>query len=165
MFFRISLEIETFHCQLSGGRNSVLTRLKAVLGPTPATAFFRPGLIVSRLRQVGQSASVVRPPCQPVSTVTDHGGLVSAAPDRLCRAELRVEGPLGTWTARFASPIFDEPAGLLWDTPGLIVVKYGFVVYGLDSRTGSLRWGRFIYCPQIAQRCPIRARLPLPILR
>ena len=28
-------------------------------------------------------------------TLTDHGSLVSADPDRLCRAELRVEGPLG----------------------------------------------------------------------
>src|ERR1051325_1900627 len=77
VFFITSREIERFHCQLSGGRKSVVAALKAVLGPTPATAFFRPGLIVSRLRQVGQSASVVRPPCQPVSTVTDHGGFVA----------------------------------------------------------------------------------------
>jgi hypothetical protein len=68
--------------------------------------------------------------------------LISAHPDRLCRAELRVEGPIGAWTARFASPIFDEPRGRLWDTTGLLLVKYGFVVYGLVGRTGDLRWWR-----------------------
>jgi hypothetical protein len=72
--------------------------------------------------------------------LTDFGALVSDQPERLCRAELRVEGPLGAWTARFASPIFDEPRGVLWDTPGLLVVKYGFRVYGLVGRTGALRW-------------------------
>ena len=80
----------------------------------------------------------------------DHGPLVSAAPDRLCRAELRVEGPVGTWTARFASPIHDEPAGLLWDTEGLLVVKYGFEVYALESRTGALRWHHASRTPVVA---------------
>jgi hypothetical protein len=41
---------------------------------------------------------------------------------------------------RFASPIFDAPQGLLWDDAGLLVVKYGFVAYGLVGRTGELRW-------------------------
>jgi hypothetical protein len=66
--------------------------------------------------------------------------LVADAPERLCRAELRIEGPLGAWTARFASTIFDEPQALLWDTPALLVVKYGFDAYALASRTGDLRW-------------------------
>ena len=73
-------------------------------------------------------------------TLTDHGQLVSVDPERLCRAELRVEGPLGTWTARFASLIYDEPQGTLWDTTGLLVVKYGFLVYALAGRTGELAW-------------------------
>ncbi len=73
-------------------------------------------------------------------TLVDHGPLVSPQPDRLCRAELRVEGPAGQWTARFASTIFDVPQGLLWDVPGLLVVKYGFHAYGLVGRTGELRW-------------------------
>jgi outer membrane protein assembly factor BamB len=68
------------------------------------------------------------------------GDRISPAFDRLCRAELRVEGPGGTWAARFASPIFDRPAGVAWDTTGLLVVKYGFATYGLDARTGELRW-------------------------
>jgi putative pyrroloquinoline-quinone binding quinoprotein len=70
----------------------------------------------------------------------DHGAVVSPEPDRLCRAELRIEGPVGMWTARFASPIFDEPQGLMWDVPSLLIVKYGFLVYALDARGGELRW-------------------------
>jgi hypothetical protein len=70
----------------------------------------------------------------------DHGALVSAQPDRLCRAELRVEGPNGIWTARLASPIYDEPDGLLWDVPLLLVVRYGFLVYAFQARIGELRW-------------------------
>ena len=31
--------------------------------------------------------------------------------EALCRAELRIDGPGGAWTARFASTIYDEPAG------------------------------------------------------
>jgi outer membrane protein assembly factor BamB len=72
--------------------------------------------------------------------LTDLGEIVSAAPAGLCRAEVRVETPAGAWTARLASPIFDEPAALAWDTPGLLVVTYGFVTYGFESRTGQLRW-------------------------
>jgi outer membrane protein assembly factor BamB len=83
-------------------------------------------------------------------TLTDHGTLVAEEPDRLCRAELRVEGPLGTWTARFASVIFDEPRGVLWDTPGLLLVRYGFRVYALASRTGELRWTRDSGTPLVA---------------
>jgi len=83
-------------------------------------------------------------------TLQDHGTLVSDDPDRLCRAELRVEGPLGTWTARFASVISDEPNGLLWDTEGLLLVRYGFRVYALESRTGGLRWNRDSGTPTVA---------------
>ena len=73
-------------------------------------------------------------------TLEDLGPLVSPAWEELCRAELRVDGPAGAWTVRFASTISDEPAGLLWDEPALLVVKYGFHTWGLDSRTGALRW-------------------------
>jgi outer membrane protein assembly factor BamB len=83
-------------------------------------------------------------------TLTDHGHLVSADPDRLCRAELRVEGPLGTWTARLASVIFDEPRGVLWDTPGLLLVRYGFRLYAFAARTGELRWSRDSGTPLVA---------------
>ncbi|HEX9044980.1 MAG TPA: PQQ-binding-like beta-propeller repeat protein [Candidatus Limnocylindrales bacterium] len=82
-------------------------------------------------------------------TLADHGPLVSSAPDTLCRAELRVESPGGAWTARLASAIFDEPAGLLWDTPGLLVVTYGFMTYGFEARTGVLRWSHRSATPLI----------------
>jgi len=72
--------------------------------------------------------------------LTDHGALAAEAPDAVCRAELRIEGPAGAWTARFASTISDEPRGLLWDTAGLLVVGYGFHAYGLAARSGELRW-------------------------
>jgi hypothetical protein len=73
-------------------------------------------------------------------TLIDHGSLVDPNPDRLCRAELRVEGPVGDWTARFASVVYDDPQGVFWDSTGLLLVKYGFVLYAMDARTGELRW-------------------------
>jgi hypothetical protein len=83
-------------------------------------------------------------------TLTDLGTLIAAEPDRLCRAELRVEGPLGTWTVRLASVIFDEPRGVLWDTPGLLLVRYGFRTYAFAARTGELRWTRDSGTPLVA---------------
>jgi len=70
----------------------------------------------------------------------DHGSLAGPNPERLCAAELRVEGPTGEWTARLASPVFDTPEAVLWDTEALLVVKYGFLAYALASRGGELRW-------------------------
>ena len=51
-----------------------------------------------------------------------------------------MEGPGGTWTARFASRISDTPEAVSWDTPRLLLLRYGFHLYGLEARTGSLRW-------------------------
>ena len=72
--------------------------------------------------------------------LVDHGPLAGNDPEELCRAELRVDGPGGGWTARFASTIFDDPAAVFRDTEALLVVGYGFNTYGLDARTGDLRW-------------------------
>ena len=72
--------------------------------------------------------------------LTDHGPLAGLSFERMCRAELRVETPAGPWTARLAAPLFDDPAALVWDSAGLLVVKYGFVTYGFDARSGDLRW-------------------------
>jgi hypothetical protein len=100
-----------------------------------------PGGLRARWRWGGSgSATAVFSLTEVGAALTDHGPLVNATPDALCRAELHVEGPAGTWTARFASTISDEPAALLWDTAGLLVVKYGFHLYGIDTRTGELRW-------------------------
>jgi outer membrane protein assembly factor BamB len=66
--------------------------------------------------------------------------MASPAFEDLCRAELRIDGPAGSWSVRLASAIYDEPAGLVWDDPGLLVVKYGFLTYAFDRRSGELRW-------------------------
>ena len=100
-----------------------------------------PGGLAARYRWTGSGEGVdAFGPTEAGGRLADHGELVSPAPDRLCRAELRVEGPLGAWTARFASVIFDEPRGVFWDGAGLLVVGYGFAVYALNGRTGELAW-------------------------
>jgi outer membrane protein assembly factor BamB len=70
----------------------------------------------------------------------DFGSVAGPDPDELCRAELHLEGPRGSWTARFASLIHDEPRAVHWDTTGLLVVAYGFHTFGLDVATGESRW-------------------------
>jgi outer membrane protein assembly factor BamB len=54
------------------------------------------------------------------------------------------------WTARLASPIYDEPRAVLWDVPGLLVVAYGFGTYGFDARSGRLRWSHKSGTPLVA---------------
>lgn len=83
-------------------------------------------------------------------TLTDHGALGAPDPDSACRAELRAEGPGGTWSVRLASPIYDDPRGVLWDVPGLLVVAYGFRTYGFDARDGELRWSHRSGTPVVA---------------
>jgi hypothetical protein len=100
-----------------------------------------PGGLAARYRWAGSGqAEAVFALSEAGGSLVDLGAVAAEAPDRTCRAELRVEGPLGAWTVRLASPIFDEPQGLLWDDAGLLVVKYGFIAYGLVGRTGELRW-------------------------
>jgi hypothetical protein len=82
--------------------------------------------------------------------LADLGSLVAADPDSLCRAELRLEGPRGAWTVRFASLIHDDPRALHWDTAGLLVVGYGFHTYGLETATGALRWEHRSATPLVA---------------
>ncbi|HEY6014754.1 MAG TPA: PQQ-binding-like beta-propeller repeat protein, partial [Candidatus Limnocylindrales bacterium] len=71
-------------------------------------------------------------------------------PDALCRAELRLEGLRGAWTARFASLIHDVPRAIHWDTAGLFVVAYGFHTFGLEVAGGELRWEHRSATPLIA---------------
>jgi hypothetical protein len=80
----------------------------------------------------------------------DLGPRVAADPDALCRAELRIEGPRGAWTARFASLISDDPRALHWDSAGLLVVAYGFHTYGLETATGEPRWDHRSATPIVA---------------
>jgi hypothetical protein len=91
-------------------------------------------------------------------SLSDYGTLVSADPDRLCRAEVRVEGPTAVWTARLASTIFDEPEGAFWDEPGLLLVAYGFTTYGFGARDGSLHWSHTAKTPLVAML--LSSRLP-----
>jgi len=100
-----------------------------------------PGGIRASMRWAGSGqAAVVFALTEAGGPLVDHGEIVGPDPDARCRAEIRVESPAGPWTIRLASTISDDPAGLLWDTEGLLVVKYGFHVYGLVARTGELRW-------------------------
>ena len=110
-----------------------------------------PGGLRARWRWAGSGqAGEVFALTEAGGSLLDLGSHVSTDPDALCRAELRLEGPRGAWTARFASTIFDEPVGLAWDTAGLLVVKYGFHTFGLDAATGELRWEHRSASPVIA---------------
>ncbi|HET7030883.1 MAG TPA: PQQ-binding-like beta-propeller repeat protein [Candidatus Limnocylindrales bacterium] len=83
-------------------------------------------------------------------TLEDLGAIVSPGFEELCRAELRIDGPAGAWTVRLASLISDDPEALAWDDAGLLVVKYGFHAYGLEARTGVMRWAHRSASPIIA---------------
>ncbi len=118
-----------------------------------------PGALRVRYRWAGSNqAGEVFALTEAGGTVTDLGTVVSPEPDRLCRAELRADTPGGAWTVRLASPIFDDPSGVLWDDPGLLVVAYGFVTYALGARDGALRWSH-------RSRTPLVAVLASPRLR
>jgi outer membrane protein assembly factor BamB len=122
----------------------------AVPLPRDATIGY-PGGLRARWRWAGSGqGAAVFALTEAGGSLEDLGPLVSAAPDELCRAELRIDGPAGAWTKRFASTIYDEPAGLVWDDPGLFVVKYGFHAYAFDRRTGELRWTHRSASPLLA---------------
>jgi hypothetical protein len=100
-----------------------------------------PGGIRARYRWAGSGGGpAVFALSEAGGALHDYGDRISPRFERLCRAEVRVESPAGTWAVRLASPVFDRPAATAWDTAGLLVVKYGFATYGLDTRTGDLRW-------------------------
>ena len=80
----------------------------------------------------------------------DLGTRGRGRPGALCRAELRLEGPRGAWTARFASAIYDEPRALYWDDAGLLVVSYGFHTFGLDVVGGDATWDHRSATPIVA---------------
>lgn len=110
--------------------------------PEPSHADVRyPGGLRARWRWSGSGrAAAVFALTETGGALVDHGPLISDDPDELCRAELRLEGPRGSWTARFASRIFDEPGAILWDSAAILVVKYGFHAYGLVVHSGERRW-------------------------
>jgi hypothetical protein len=118
--------------------------------PRNATVTY-PGGLRGRWRWGGSGqAEAVFALSEAGGSLVDLGPRVSDDPDALCRAEVRLEGPRGAWTARFASTIYDEPRATYWDTEGLLVVAYGFHTFGLDAATGESRWEHRSATPIIA---------------
>ena len=118
--------------------------------PRNATIAY-PGGLRARWRWGGSgSAAAVFALSEAGGGLIDLGPRVASDPDALCRAELRLEGPRGAWTARFASLISDEPRAIHWDTAGLLVVAYGFHTYGLETATGAPRWDHRSATPLVA---------------
>jgi hypothetical protein len=130
----------------------------AVAEPRDATIAY-PGGLRARWRWGGSGqAAAVFALSEAGGGFVDLGPEVSDDPDALCRAELRVDGPAGGWTVRFASTINDEPAAQLWDTAGQLVVKYGFHGYGIESRTGTPAWRHRSATPILAVFASSRLR-------
>jgi hypothetical protein len=126
--------------------------------PRDATIAY-PGGLRARWRWGGSGqAAAVFALSEVGGSLIDLGPDVSDTPDALCRAELRIDGPAGGWTVRFASTLNDEPAAQLWDTAGQLVVKYGFHAYGLDARTGVLQWSHRSATPVLALFASSRLR-------
>lgn len=123
---------------------------RAAPEPRNATITY-PGGLRARWRWAGSGqAEAVFALSEAGGTLVDLGSRVSADPDALCRAELRLDGPRGSWTARFASTVYDEPRASYWDIEGLLVVAYGFHTYGLDAMSGEPRWDHRSATPIIA---------------
>ena len=134
----------------AGSTGGTGSEARAAAPPRDATIGY-PGGIRARWRWAGSGQGpAVFALSEAGGTLEDLGSLVSRDFEQLCRAELRIDGPGGTWTVRLASTIHDEPAGLVWDDAGLFVVKYGFHTYGFESRTGALRWSHRSASPLIA---------------
>ena len=108
VFLKTSRETVTFHCQLSGGLKFSSTALKPVLLLTPASAFFRPGLIVSRLRKVGSSARLAVPPPQFEFTTAVHGGLPDRRKTSSITFERLMKRPNPARTAVLPSPLTSQ---------------------------------------------------------
>ncbi|HEY2917043.1 MAG TPA: PQQ-binding-like beta-propeller repeat protein [Candidatus Limnocylindrales bacterium] len=118
-----------------------------------------PGALRARWRWGGSNeAAEVFALSETGGALTDLGELSGPEPDARCRAELRIDGPAGAWSVRLASTLNDDPAAVLWDEPGLLVVKYGFHSYGLDARSGELRWSHRSATPVLAVMASSRLR-------
>ena len=126
--------------------------------PHDATLTY-PGGLRARWRWAGTGqAAAVFALSEAGGTLVDLGSIVADDPDTRCRAELRIDGPGGSWSARFASTLNDTPDAVLWDTAGLLVIKYGFHAYGLDARTGTLAWSHRSATPILAVLASSRLR-------
>ncbi|HEX9550637.1 MAG TPA: hypothetical protein VF971_06055 [Candidatus Limnocylindrales bacterium] len=126
--------------------------------PRNATVTY-PGGLRARWRWAGSGqADAVFALSETGGALNDYGLLVADDPDTRCRAELRIDGPRGAWSARFASTVHDDPDAAYWDTEALLVVKYGFHAYGLEAQTGVLRWSHRSATPILAVLASSRLR-------
>lgn len=126
------------------------TSERPAAAPRDATVTY-PGGLRGRWRWAGSGqGDAVFALTEAGGTLEDLGPTVSRDFEQLCRAELRIDGPAGAWTVRLASTISDDPEALVWDDAGLLVVKYGFHTYGLEARTGALRWTHRSASPVLA---------------
>lgn len=118
-----------------------------------------PGGLRARWRWGGSGqAAAVFALSEAGGTLADLGSIAGPDPDERCRAELRIDGPAGAWSVRLASTLNDEPTAVLWDSAGQLVAKYGFHTYGLDARTGELRWSHRSATPVLAVLASSRLR-------
>src|SRR5258707_8110706 len=108
VFLMISRETVMFHCQLSGGLKFSSTALKPVLLLTPATAFFKPGFMVSRLRKVGSLERSAVPPPQLEFTTVVQGGLPDRRRTSSITFERLMKRPNSTRTAVLPSPLTSQ---------------------------------------------------------
>ncbi len=108
--------------------------------PQRSTVAFPGGIRVRSVWGGSGGAAAVFALSEVGAETADHGTLAGTDPDALCRAEVRVETPAGTWAVRLASRIGGEPATFAWDTASELVVAYGFLAYAFDTRSGHLRW-------------------------
>jgi hypothetical protein len=108
--------------------------------PRRSTAAFPGGIRVRSVWGGSGEAAAVFALSEVGAETADHGTLAGPDPDALCRAEVRVETPAGTWAVRLASRIGGEPAAFAWDAASELVVAYGFLAYAFDTRSGHLRW-------------------------
>ena len=126
--------------------------------PHDATLTY-PGGLRARWRWAGTGqAAAVFALSEAGGALVDLGSIVADDPDTRCRAELRIDGPAGSWSARFASTLNDTPEAVLWDTAALLVIKYGFHAYGLEARTGVLAWSHRSATPVLTVLASSRLR-------
>lgn len=131
--------------------------MSAVSEPRDATITY-PGGLRARWRWGGPGQAREVFALSEAGPLEDLGPLVSDDPDAGCRAELRVDAPGGGWAVRLASTLYDQPEAVAWDTAGQLVVKYGFHAYGLEARSGALRWSHRSATPLLAAFASSRLR-------
>src|SRR2546425_501434 len=96
-------------CLVSGTNRVDVARLATAREPRNETLTY-PGGLRARWRWGGSGeGAAVFALSEAGGSLHENGATVATDYEALCRAELRLEGPRGAWTARFASTIYDDP--------------------------------------------------------